>query len=47
MSRNLLVVVIAVLVVGVAFLGYQYYLDQQKDGGAIDIGKSGVTIEKN
>lgn len=45
MQRTLLLVVVGALVVGVGFLGYQYYLGQQKSGVEIGVGERGISIE--
>ncbi|WP_171904841.1 hypothetical protein [Hoeflea olei] len=48
MNRNALYVVIALLVVGVAVIGYQLYQERQKPSGVeIKIGEGGVSIESN
>lgn len=48
MSRPLVLVVILVLVVLAAGLGYQVYKDRQKpDGVQIEIDKSGLSIQSN
>ena len=48
MSRNALYAVIAVLFVAGGVLGYELYAQHQKsDGVEIDIGKHGLTIQKN
>jgi hypothetical protein len=48
MSRNTLYIVIAVLAVGVAVIGYQLYREQQEPSGLeINIGESGVSVETN
>jgi predicted negative regulator of RcsB-dependent stress response len=47
MSRNVLFLIIGGLVVVAAFLGYQLYQDRQKNTGIqINLGKSGISIEK-
>ncbi|MFZ2099212.1 MAG: hypothetical protein WAU86_01450 [Oricola sp.] len=46
MNRNVLYVVIAVLVVAIGVLGYQYYQDtKEPDGIKIEIGKDGLTVK--
>jgi hypothetical protein len=48
MNRNILYAVIAVLAVGVAVMGYRVYRQHQNAGGIdINIGNSGISIEKN
>ena len=48
MSRNALYAVIAILVVAGGVLGYELYAQRQKSGGVeIDVGKHGLTIQKN
>ena len=45
MNRNLLYLVVGVLAVATAVLGYQYYkANQQPSGVNINIGESGVSI---
>lgn len=47
MNRNYLYLMIGVLVVFVAVLGYQFYQERQAtNGGGISVGKDGVLIEK-
>ena len=46
MSRNTLSIVIAILAVGAAILGYLYYQDQQTSGVEIKIGEGGISIEE-
>ena len=46
MNRNVIVLVIGVLVVAVAALGYQLYQERHKSGVEISIGNSGISIEK-
>tara|TARA_R110002126_G_scaffold96469_1_gene225717 strand:+ start:117007 stop:117153 length:147 start_codon:yes stop_codon:yes gene_type:complete len=47
MNRNMLYIVIAILVVVVAVLGYNYYQEsQQTTGVEINMGKDGISIEK-
>jgi predicted negative regulator of RcsB-dependent stress response len=47
MNRNVLYLVIGVLAVGAAVLGYQLYQERQKANGIeINIDKSGISIEK-
>jgi hypothetical protein len=47
MNRNLLYLIIGALGVVTAVLGYQFYQHQQKPTGIeIDVGKSGISIEK-
>jgi len=46
-NRNALYIVVAVLAVAAAILGYQLYQERQKTTGIeINVGKSGITIEK-
>lgn len=47
MNRNILYAVVGGLAVIGAVLGYQYYQEQQKTSIEINVGKSGVSIEKN
>lgn len=48
MSRNILYVVIGILAIVAAVLGYQIYQDRQSASGIeIDIDEDGVTIETN
>jgi hypothetical protein len=47
MNRNVLYVFIAVLAVVAAVVGYQLYQERQQTTGIeINIGKSGISIEK-
>jgi hypothetical protein len=47
MSRNALYIVIAVLAVATAVIGYQFYFERQKTTGVeISIGERGISIEK-
>lgn len=47
MNRNTLYLVVGVLAVTAAVLGYQLYQERQKTTGIeINVGKSGITIEK-
>jgi hypothetical protein len=47
MNRNILYLIIGALVVVVAVVGYQLYQDRQKTTGIqINVGKSGISIEK-
>ena len=45
MNGQIVYIVIAVLVVAAAVLGYLYYQEQQKPGIEIDVGGDGVSIE--
>ena len=47
MSRNTLYIVIAVLAVGAAIIGYMVYQDQQTSGVEIKIGDGGISIQEN
>jgi len=46
MNRSLLFLIIGALVVAVGVLGYQFYQERQKTGIEINVGKSGISIEK-
>jgi uncharacterized membrane protein len=47
MNRNVLYLIIGGLAVAASVLGYQFYQSRQKSTGVeIDVGKSGVSIEK-
>jgi predicted negative regulator of RcsB-dependent stress response len=46
MNRNTMIIVIGVLAVAVAVLGYQVYQERHKTGVEISIGNSGISIEK-
>ena len=47
MNRNILYLVIGALVVVTAVFGYQLYQERQKTNGIeINVGKSGISIEK-
>jgi RsiW-degrading membrane proteinase PrsW (M82 family) len=45
-NRNVLYLVIGGLAVATAVLGFWYYQERQKTGIDINIGKSGISIEK-
>ncbi len=47
MSRQTLTIVIAIVAVGAAILGYMYYQDQQTSGVEIKIGEGGISIQEN
>ena len=47
MNRNVLYLIIGALVIVAAVFGYQLYQDRQKTTGIqINVGKSGISIEK-
>jgi hypothetical protein len=46
MNRNILYLVIAGLAVAAVVFGYQLYQERQTTGIEINVGKSGITIEK-
>jgi hypothetical protein len=47
MNRYVLYLIIAALIVAVAVFGYQLYQERQKTAGVdINIGSSGISIEK-
>jgi hypothetical protein len=47
MNRNVLYLIIGALAVATVVLGYQFYQERQKTTGIeIDVGKSGISIEK-
>lgn len=47
MNRNLLYLIIGVLAIVTAVIGYQLYQERQKTTGVeISIGKGGIAIEK-
>lgn len=46
MNRNILYLLIAVLAVGIAVVGYLYY-EESQSGVSIEIGKDGAKIEGN
>ena len=47
MNRNVLYLVIGALAAAAVVLGYQLYQEQQKTSGIeINVGKSGVSVEK-
>lgn len=47
MNRNTLYIVIAVLAVGVAVIGFQLYQERQKTTGIdITVGEGGISIKK-
>jgi len=48
MNTNMRNLVIVVLVVAVGVLGYMYYQQRQREGSVqVDVGKNGLTIQKN
>jgi len=48
MNRNILYLLVGGLLVATSVLGYQYYQHQHNTPGVeINVGKSGVTIQKN
>ena len=48
MSRNALYAIIAVLILGGGVMAYQMYAERHKsDHVEIDIGKNGLSIQKN
>lgn len=46
MNRNTMLIIIAVLAIASAVLGYQVYQERHKSGVEISIGNSGISIEK-
>jgi predicted negative regulator of RcsB-dependent stress response len=47
MNRNVLYLIIGALIIAVAVFGYALYQERQKTAGIdINIGKSGISIEK-
>jgi RsiW-degrading membrane proteinase PrsW (M82 family) len=47
MNRNILYLVIGALVVVIVVIGYWFYQERQKTTGIeINVGKSGISIEK-
>jgi hypothetical protein len=48
MNRNILYIVIGVLAVATVVFGYQLYQERQKTTGIeINVGKSGISIERS
>tara|TARA_R110002020_G_scaffold410770_1_gene620424 strand:+ start:1801 stop:1944 length:144 start_codon:yes stop_codon:yes gene_type:complete len=47
MTSQTRTIVIAIVAVGAAILGYMYYQDQQSSGVEIKIGEGGVSIQEN
>jgi hypothetical protein len=47
MSRQTLYIVIAIVAVGAAIIGYMVYQDQQSSGVEIKIGEGGISIQEN
>ncbi|WP_346897987.1 hypothetical protein [uncultured Roseibium sp.] len=46
MKRNVLYLIIAILVIAIMVLGYNFYQERQKKSGIdIEIGKSGISVE--
>jgi ABC-type transporter Mla maintaining outer membrane lipid asymmetry permease subunit MlaE len=46
MNSNTLYLIVAVLAVGGAVLGYQLYQEKHKTGIEISVGNAGISIEK-
>jgi hypothetical protein len=46
MSRNTLYIVLAILAVGAAIIGYMVYQDQHTTGVEIKIGEGGISIQE-
>jgi predicted negative regulator of RcsB-dependent stress response len=47
MNRNVLYLIIGALVIATVVFGYKYYQERQKTAGIeINVGKSGISIEK-
>jgi hypothetical protein len=46
MNRNVIMLVVVVLAVAVAVLGYQLYQERHKSGVEISVGNHGISIEK-
>ena len=47
MNRNILYLIIGALIVAIAVFGYQLYQERQKTTGIeINVGNSGISIEK-
>ena len=47
MNRNILYIVVGILAIVTAVIGYQLYQERQKTTGIeINVGKSGISIEK-
>ncbi|PWW03713.1 hypothetical protein DFR52_101399 [Hoeflea marina] len=46
MNRNTLYIVIAVLAVGVAVIGFQLYKERQTTGVEINLGENGISIQQ-
>ncbi len=47
MNRNVLYLVVGILAIVTAVIGYQLYQERQKTTGIeINVGKSGISIEK-
>ena len=50
MNSNALYVIVVILAVAAGIMGYRLYQEHERDKGAhieIDVGKSGMSIQKN
>lgn len=47
MSRNMMVIIIAILVVALAVVGYMYYQAQQTNRLEISVGEHSISVETN
>lgn len=46
MSRNVLYMIVAVLAVATAVLGYQYYRDRHTTSIELNVGERGISIDR-
>lgn len=47
MNRNTLYVVVAILAIGLAVVGWRLYQEENKSGIEIEVGEGGLTVETN
>lgn len=47
MNRNALYVVVAVLAIGLAIVGWRLYQEENKAGIEIEVGDGGLSVETN
>jgi len=47
MNRNTLYIVVAILAIGLAVVGWRLYQEENKEGIQIEVGEGGLTVETN
>jgi predicted negative regulator of RcsB-dependent stress response len=47
MNRNTLYVVVAILAIALAVVGWRLYQEENKEGIQIEVGKGGLTVQTN